>query len=84
MSTNPQCIAILNSDVFALAMLFVIFCSFGVVGLLLWSMKRHVARRDRHVDELLEELAEEKRQQRQQPKSERADWEKEADWWKKP
>lgn len=76
-------IAILNSDVFAVAMLSVIFCSFGVIGLLVWSMKRNVARRDRHVDDLLEELAEEKRNRGATPTaSHRAEWEKEADWWK--
>lgn len=74
-------IAILESDAFAIAMLLVIFSGFGVLGLLLLSMRRHVARRDPHVDQLLEELAMEKRDKTVVLPAPKA-WEKEADWWK--
>lgn len=75
--------AVPQSDVFAIAMLAVIFCSFGVVGLLLWSMKRKVARRDRHVDQLLEELEIERNSPAVHAHTTRREaWEKNADWWK--
>ena len=77
-------IAGLESDVFAITMLGVIFLSFGVIGLLLWCMKRNVARRNVHVDALLEELdAQEISVEPVGAKSARSNaWEKDADWWK--
>ena len=51
-------LAELAADTFAVAMMLVMFSSFAVIGLLVWSMKRHVSRRDRHADALLEELLE--------------------------
>lgn len=79
-------LGLIESDVFALVMLGVILSSFGVVGSLLWSMKRRVAQRDAYVDALLEELSDKNadvipatRVEEQSPKP----WEKPADWWQK-
>ena len=75
------------SDGFAIAMLGVILLSMGMIGVLFWCMKRNAARRDPHVDSLLEELEEEERRERlprTAPGGEkpREPWERESDWWK--
>lgn len=70
-------------DVFALVMLGVVAMSFGVLGLLWWSMRRHAARRDPEVDALLEEVARGEDGDEVAPaKPAAAEWEKEGDWWK--
>lgn len=76
--------AILESDAFAIAMLVVIFSGFGVLGVLLLSMRRHVARRDPAVDQLLDELAADEREKLVSVTASvpAHPWEKEADWWK--
>lgn len=76
--------AILESDAFAVAMLVVICSGFGVLGILLASMRWHVARRDAHVDQLLEELAADERETLMgiAASTPSHSWEKEADWWK--
>jgi len=76
--------ATLESDAFAIAMLVVIFSALGVVGLLLLTMRWRAARRDQHVDALLEELAQEQRQEvpHAVESAPKAAWEKDADWWK--
>ncbi|MFM2171924.1 MAG: hypothetical protein RI957_2153 [Verrucomicrobiota bacterium] len=73
-----------ESDAFAVAMLVVIFSGLGVIGLLLWCMRWRSSRRDHHVDALLEEIAEEARSPvaHQTKHESRADWERDADWWK--
>ncbi len=77
-------IAVLEADAFAIAMLGVIFLSFSVIGLLLWCMKRNVARRNVHVDALLDEL--DAQEVATEPVGAKSDpgqaWEKDADWWK--
>ncbi len=75
----------LESDAFAIAMLVVIFSALGVVALLLLTMRWRAARRDKHVDQLLDELEQDQKREvahgvESAPK---AAWEKEADWWKK-
>ena len=73
-----------ESDAFAVAMLVVIFSALGVVGLLLMCMRWRAAKRDKHVDDLLEELAEEQKKPVAHPvHAPMAAWEKDADWWKK-
>lgn len=71
-------------DVFALAMLGTFATSFGLLGLLWWSMRRHAARRDPAVDALLEEVAREETTGVEVAAKPVAapEWEKEADWWK--
>ncbi len=83
---SAKSLALIESDVFAIAMLVVILCSFGVVGSLLWSMKRRVARRDANVDALLEELSGKNVDAKPVARSEEQplqEWEKPADWWQK-
>jgi hypothetical protein len=76
--------ATLESDAFAIAMLVVIFCALGVVALLLLTMRWRAARRDQHVDALLEELEQEQKQAvpHAAEATPPAPWEKDADWWK--
>lgn len=83
---NAGFLVLSESDVFAIVMLGVIFSSFAVVGSLLLSMKRRVARRDAHVDALLEELAGKNSEVKPVARTEEQvlqDWEKPADWWQK-
>lgn len=77
--------ATLESDAFAIAMLVVIFSALGVVALLLLTMRWRAARRDKHVDQLLDELEQEQKQAvtHAAEAAPQAAWEKEADWWKK-
>jgi hypothetical protein len=77
-------IAVIESDAFAVAMLAVIFSALGVVALLLLTMRWRASRRDPQVDALLEELATESRQaaEAKTAPSERAAWERDADWWR--
>jgi hypothetical protein len=76
------------TDGFVIAMLAMIFLSFGTIGLLVMSIRRSAARRDSQVDELLHELAEDEKRKKSPPQP--ADpvkpaepWERESDWWKK-
>ena len=75
------------SDGFAIAMLAMILLSMGVIAMLLICMFRNAARRDPHVDQLLDEMEEAEKKAdptrttgdaapKQQP------WEKDGDWWK--
>lgn len=77
-----------DSDGFALTMLAMMFLSVGVIALTLICGLRNAARRNPHVDELLEDVAEEEKKKTPDPlvpegrvKSE--PWEREGDWWKK-
>lgn len=75
------------SDGFAIAMLGVILLSMGMIGVLFWCMKRNAARRDPHVDSLLEELEDDERRERLSrtapvDEKSREPWERESDWWK--
>ncbi len=68
-------------------MLAMIFLSMGVVGMLLLCMKRNAAKRDPHVDRLLEEMEEAEKQEAlaktRGPAPKIAEpWERNADWWK--
>lgn len=75
------------TDGFAIVMLAMILLSMSVIGILFLCMRRNVARRDPHVDDLLEEVAEEEKRQNtarvhgEVPKTPEP-WEKDADWWK--
>ena len=87
---NAGCqLAELAADTFAVAMMLVMFSSFAVVGLLVLSMKRNVARRDRHVDALLEELREVPQESvagnrgRKSPQQPPEPWQRDDDWWKR-
>jgi hypothetical protein len=76
------------TDGFVIAMLAVLFLSFGTIALLLICIKRNAARRDSQIDELLQELAEDEKRDESPPQPaepvKRAEpWERESDWWKK-
>lgn len=76
------------SDGFAIAMLGVIALAFGVIALLFFCMRRAAAKRDPHVDALLEELENEEREAAKLSRMKHTappanPWERDADWWKK-
>lgn len=76
------------SDGFAIAMLGVIALAMGTIGLLFFCMKRAAAKRDPHVDALLEELEREERETERLTRTQASapppnPWERDADWWKK-
>ncbi len=85
-----KCLGSVEADAFALMMLVVIFFSLGIVGLLLWMMKVKAAKRDPHVDALLDELAESAKTSKTNAEKKHGNetpsqpWEKSADWWKAP
>lgn len=75
------------ADGFAIAMFGVIALSLGTVAVLFVCMRRNAARRDPHVDALLEELEEDERKElpaggEAGEECPREPWEREADWWK--
>jgi hypothetical protein len=74
-------------DGFAIAMLVISAAAMGTIGLLFWSMKRNVARRDPYVDALLEELENEEREAQRRSHSgpvtpTSQPWERDPDWWR--
>jgi hypothetical protein len=74
------------ADGFVIAMLTVMALSMGIIGVLLLCMRANVARRDRHVDDLLDEVDEEEKRSKRVPKEESRlaqAWERDGDWWKK-
>jgi heme/copper-type cytochrome/quinol oxidase subunit 2 len=75
------------ADGFVYAMLGMMVVSLSVIAVLVLCMRRNVARRDPHVDELLEEVAAAVAQEKQAvqvPRPPASDaWEREHDWWKK-
>jgi hypothetical protein len=85
---TPATAAFSATDGFVIAMLAVIFLSFGTVGMLVICMRRNATRRDPQVDDLLDEIASDEKRQKSPPQP--ADqvkpaepWERESDWWKK-
>lgn len=70
------------SDGFAIGMILVIGSSFAVVVSLFLSMRRHAARRDPLVDELIQEVRDHERVIRRQGSAPIETWEKADDWWK--
>ena len=53
------------------------FVVLGIVGFLVWTLRRNAAKQDKETSKLLDEL-----EQEEQPE-ENSTWEKDADWWKK-
>jgi hypothetical protein len=75
------------SDAFAVMMLGVIGLAMGTVALLFYCMRGAAARRDPHVDALLDEVEKTEREslrlaRAENKPSDRAPWEREGDWWK--
>ncbi len=84
----PVIAAFSATDGFVIAMLAMIFLSFGTVGMLVICMRRNAARRDTEVDDLLDEIAVDEKREKSPPQPEEAvspaePWERESDWWKK-
>lgn len=76
------------SDAFAVMMLGVIGLAMGTLALLFYCMKRAAARRDPHVDALLDEVEKNEREslrlaRAKNKPSDCAPWEREGDWWKR-
>ncbi len=73
------------ADGFVITMLSMMALSLSVIGLLLFCIRRNVARRNPHVDALLEEMAAEEKREKQAASGEapeREPWERDGDWWK--
>jgi hypothetical protein len=80
-------VAILSaSDGLVITMLCAMALSLGVIGVLIFCMRRNARRRDRQVDELLEEVAAAEERDRHAASVEdppgAAPWERDGDWWK--
>jgi hypothetical protein len=75
------------ADGFVLAMLAMMFLSGAVVALLIFCGLRNAARRDHHVDELIDEVSGKSEPPKPAPAGNEAPkaepWEKDGDWWKK-
>lgn len=76
-------------DGFAMTMVLILVLSLGVVALLVTGIYRSGKRRENEVEKLLDELRREEEEGEGHPASpsggeERAPWEREEDWWKKP
>lgn len=79
------------ADALALSMLAVVLTAFGVLGLLLFQMCRHGARRDPHVEQLIEESINDEPPNPNPSRDPQATppnllpqpWERQPDWWKK-
>jgi len=77
-----------EGDAFAIAMIIVMFSAFGVIGLILFTIFRSAAKRNREVDDLIEEVSEKpavgKAPAGKTPAAKAGEpWEKDGDWWKK-
>jgi replicative superfamily II helicase len=69
------------ADAFALSMLCVIALAMGTIALLFFCMRREAAKRDPHVDALLEEVERDERRAETAGVA-REPWERNPDWWK--
>ncbi len=72
-----------ETDAFAIAMIVVMFSAFGVIALILITMFRNAAKRNKEVDELTDEVEREKPKEKAPVSKAREPWEKDGDWWKK-
>jgi hypothetical protein len=87
-SLTPSDFAATNG--FVIAILAVLFLSFGTVATLVLCMRRNAANRDKEVDALLDELANEEKQKTSpphqpdptHPTKPLEPWERNPDWWK--
>jgi len=75
------------ADGLVLTMLGVMLLSFGIVAMLLYSIRRSIGNRDLMVEELLEEVAVETRSGNtlavNVTEVSRQPWEKDGDWWQR-
>ena len=75
-----------ETDAFAIAMIGVMLLALAVIASLWFCMRASAARRDHHVDDLLDEMSDEESAGKQVPSDDSPPaepWEREGDWWKK-
>ena len=72
-----------ETDAFAIAMIVVMFSAFGVIALILITILRNAAKRNREVEELIEEVGKEEGKEKAPVAKSGEPWEKDGDWWKK-
>lgn len=72
-----------ETDAFAIAMIVVMFSAFGVIALIVVTIFRNAAKRNREVEELIEEVGKEEEKEKAPVAKSREPWEKDGDWWKK-
>ena len=72
-----------ETDAFAITMIVVMFSAFGVIALILVTILRNAAKRNREVEELIEESGKERSKEKTAAARAREPWEKDGDWWKK-
>jgi len=72
-----------EGDAFALTMIVVLFSAFAVVALILFTIFRNAARRNREVEELIEDTTREDGGKKAPVVPAGEPWEKDGDWWKK-
>lgn len=73
-----------EGDAFALAMIVVMVCGMGVVAMILFTIFRNAAKRNKDVEDLIDEVSrmDEGKQKTPAGLAPKA-WEKDGDWWKK-
>ena len=74
-----------EADAFAIAMIAVMACAFGVIALIAFTIFRNARKRNQEVADLLEEVSREETKPRVTSKIEKKaePWERDGDWWKK-
>jgi hypothetical protein len=72
-----------EADAFALAMIVFMVFGMGIVGMILFTVFRNAAKKNREVDDLIDEVARKEGKQKTPAAPVSKEWEKDADWWKK-
>ena len=74
-----------ESGGFAIAMIAVMGCAFGVIGLIIFTIFRNASKRSNEIDELLEEASKPKKKPTAIGEADKKPeaWERDGDWWKK-
>lgn len=74
-----------ETDAFAIAMIAVMGCAFGIIALMIFGIIRSARKRNREVEDLLDEVsAPPKKPPVPTPTEKKSEpWEREGDWWKK-
>jgi hypothetical protein len=75
-----------ESDGFAIAMIVVMGCAFGMIALMIFGIIRSARKRNREVDDLLDEISSpppKKPAIATPPEKKPESWEREGDWWKR-
>lgn len=72
-----------EGDAFALAMIVVMVCGMGVIAMILFTIFRNAAKRNKDVEDLIDEASREDETPKTPVGASKKAWEKDADWWKK-